>query len=133
MRHRVKGKKLNRSTGHRKALRLNLTLALFEHGRIKTTEAKAKFVRGHAEKLITVAKRGLAKAEVEGNEGRAVHARRIAASRLNNDRVVVQKLFDELAPRYSEREGGYTRILKLGPRKGDNAPMVLLELVDRDA
>ena len=132
MRHRVKGKKLGRSTGHRKALRMNLALALLENERIKTTQAKAQFVRGHIEKLITVAKRGLAKAEETGNEAVAVHARRIAASRLNNDRVVIQKLFDELAPRYADRPGGYTRVYKLGPRKGDNAEMVLLELVDRE-
>lgn len=132
MRHHVKGKKLNRDSGHRKALRLNLSLSLLEHGKIKTTEAKAKFVRGNVERLITVAKRGLAKAEASGDQAAAVHARRIAASRLNNDRVVVQKLFDELAPRYSERPGGYTRIYRLGPRKGDNAEMVLLELVDNN-
>ena len=132
MRHRVKGKKLGRSTGHRKALRMNLALALLEHERIKTTQAKAQFVRGHIEKLITVAKRGLAKTEETGNEAVAVHARRIAASRLNNNRVVIQKLFDELAPRYADRPGGYTRVYKLGPRKGDNAEMVLLELVDRE-
>lgn len=131
MRHQVKGKKLSRTSGHRKALRLNLTLALLTHERIKTTEAKAEFVRGHAEKMITLAKRGLAKAQATGRDEVAVHARRIAASRLNNDRVVVQKLFDELAPRYAERPGGYTRMYKLGPRKGDNAEMVLLELVDR--
>ena len=133
MRHHVKGKKLGRDSGHRKALRLNLSLSLLEHGRIKTTEAKAKFVRGHVERLITVAKRGLAKADESGDQAAAVHARRIAASRLNNDRVVVQKLFDELAPRYAERPGGYTRIYKLGPRKGDNAEMALLELVDYEA
>lgn len=132
MRHRVKGKKLSRNTGQRKALRLSLTLALLEHGRIKTTEAKAKYVRGHVERMITLAKRGLAKAEETGQEEAAVHARRIAASRLNNDREVVQKLFDELAPLYEDRAGGYTRIYKLGPRKGDNADMVLLELVDYD-
>ncbi len=131
MRHQVKGKKLSRTSAHRKALRLNLTLALLTHERIKTTEAKAEFVRGHAEKMITLAKRGLAKAQATGRDEVAVHARRIAASRLNNDRVVVQKLFDELAPRYAERPGGYTRMYKLGPRKGDNAEMVLLELVDR--
>jgi len=131
MRHQVKGKKLSRTSGHRKALRLNLTLALLTHERIKTTEAKAEFVRGHAEKMITLAKRGLAKAQATGRDEVAVHARRIAASRLNNDRVVVQKLFDEIAPRYANRPGGYTRMYKLGPRKGDNAEMVLLELVDR--
>jgi large subunit ribosomal protein L17 len=106
-------------------------LALLTNERIQTTEAKAKFVRGHVERMITLAKRGLAKADETGRTEVAVHARRIAASRLNNDRVVVQKLFDELAPRYKERPGGYTRILKLGPRKGDNAEMVLIELVDR--
>lgn len=131
MRHRVQGKHLNRDTKHRKALRLNLSLALLEHERIRTTEAKADFVRADVEKLITTAKRGLAAAEAQSDPQRAVHARRIAASRLNNDREIVQKLFDVLAPRYAERNGGYTRVLKLGPRKGDNAPMVLLELVDR--
>lgn len=131
MRHRVKGKKLNRDSGHRKALRLNLALALLKNERIQTTEAKAEFVRGHVEKIITVAKRGLAKAEEKSDQAVAVHARRIAASRLNNDREIVKKLFDELAPRYKDRPGGYTRIYKLGPRKGDNAEMVLLELVDR--
>ncbi|GAB4519851.1 MAG: 50S ribosomal protein L17 [Anaerolineae bacterium] len=129
MRHRVKGKKLNRDSGHRRALRKNLMIALLEHGRIQTTEAKADFVRGHVERIITIAKRGLAKAEETQNPAVAVHARRIAASRLNNDREIVQKLFDEIAPRYAERPGGYTRVYKLGPRKGDNAPMVLLELV----
>lgn len=132
MRHRIKGKRLSRDTDHRKALRMNLSLALFEHERIKTTLAKAKFVRGHAEKLITVAKRGLEQAENEDNEQRAVHARRIVASRLNNNREIVQKIFDDLAPHYAERPGGYTRILKLGPRKGDNAEMAILELVNRE-
>jgi large subunit ribosomal protein L17 len=131
MRHRVSGKRLNRDTDHRKALRRNLAAALLQHERIRTTEAKAEFVRGYVEKLITTAKRGIAKAEATSNPQTAVHARRIAASRLNNDRVLVKKLFDELAPRYAERSGGYTRMLKLGPRKGDSAPMVLLELVDR--
>jgi len=132
MRHRVKGKKLNRNGSQRKALRMNLALQLLEKERITTTKAKAQFVRGHVERLITVAKRGLAKAEEKGDEAVAVHARRIAASRLNNDRVIVQKLFDELAPRYEDRPGGYTRIYKLGPRKGDNADMVLIELVDSE-
>lgn len=131
MRHRVQGKKLNRDSSHRKALRLNLTLSLLQNERIETTQAKAQYVRAHIEKIISVAKRGLAKAESTGNPQVAVHARRIAGSRLNNDRNVVKKLFDEIAPRYVSRPGGYTRIYKLGPRKGDNAEMVLIELVDR--
>jgi large subunit ribosomal protein L17 len=133
MRHRIKGKKLNRDSGHRKALRMNLATQLFTHGRIKTTRTKADYVRGFAERLITLAKRGLAKAEATGNEAAAVHARRVVASRLNNNRVLVKKLFDEIAPQYAERPGGYTRIYKLGPRKGDNAEMALLELVDYEA
>ncbi len=132
MRHRVRGKKLGRDSGHRKALRANLIKALVEHERIKTTKSKAQFVRPHMERLITIAKRGLAKAEETGREEVAVHARRVVASRLHNDRVLVQKIFDELAPRYEGREGGYTRVYKLGPRKGDNADMVLLELVDSE-
>ncbi|MCY4537928.1 MAG: 50S ribosomal protein L17 [Chloroflexi bacterium] len=130
MRHRIRGKKLNRSSSHRKALRMNLASQLFDHGRIKTTFHKAKFVQGHAERLITIAKRGLAKAEERGDDLVAVHARRQVARRLNNDRVLVGKVFDELAPLYAERPGGYTRILKLGTRKGDNAEMALIELVD---
>lgn len=130
MRHKVKGKKLNRDSSHRKALRMNLATQLFENGRIRTTRAKADYVRGFAERLITIAKRGLAKAEATGNEAAAVHARRVVASRLNNNRVIIQKLFDEIAPRYQERDGGYTRIYRLGVRKGDNADMALLELVD---
>ena len=129
MRHNKKGKILGRPSDQRKALRLALATALLTHERIETTEAKAEFVRDYVEKLITTAKRGLAHPE----PARAVHARRIAASRLNNDRDLVGKLFDTLAPRYESRPGGYTRVLKLGPRKGDAAPMVLLELVDRDA
>ncbi|MCU0465573.1 MAG: 50S ribosomal protein L17 [Anaerolineae bacterium] len=130
MRHQVAGKKLSRDTGHRKALRLNLTRALLEKERIETTLAKAQFVRSNVERLITVAKRGIDKAKVTNKPEAGVHARRIAASRLGNDRVIVQKLFDVLAPRYEARAGGYTRIYKLGPRHGDNAEMVLLELVD---
>ncbi len=130
MRHRIKGKKLGRNTAQRRSLRLNLAVALFQHGRIRTTLAKAQFVRGHTERLITIAKRGLKKAQAANNPQIAVHARRLAASRLNNDRDLVKKLFDEIAPLYNEREGGYTRIYKLGPRKGDNAEMALLELVD---
>lgn len=127
MRHRVFGKQLGRNGGQRKALRLALATALIQHERIETTRAKADFVRTYVEGLITTAKRGLA----HEDPNRGVHARRIAASRLNNDRELVGKLFDTLAPRYAERPGGYTRIIKLGPRKGDSAEMVLLELVDR--
>ena len=128
MRHRKSTKQLGRNSGQRRALAKSLTQALLEHERITTTEAKAKFVRGKVERVITIAKRGLAHESAE----RTVHARRIVASRLNNDRDLVGKVFDTLAPRYEERAGGYTRIYKLGPRKGDNAPMVILELVDRE-
>lgn len=136
MRHRVAGKKLSRSSGQRKALRRNMVTALFHHERIETTEAKAKAIRGQAEKLITLAKRGLV-AEQE-DPARGVHARRLAAGRL--DRWVTEpdgtrmdilgKLFEDIAPRYMDRPGGYTRVYKLGPRRGDAAPMVLLELVE---
>ncbi len=129
MRHRVAGKKLGRNGAQRKALRLALTRSLLEKERIQTTRAKADFVRGHVEKLITLAKRS----KQHDDPARVVHAQRIAASRLNNDREVVQKLFNTLAPRYENRAGGYTRVIKLGPRKGDAAEMVLLELVDREA
>ena len=136
MRHRVAGKKLNRSSGHRKALRRNLVTALFHHERIETTEAKAKAIRGQAEKLITLAKRGLV-AERE-DPSRGIYASRLAAGRLNRwvtepDGTVVdvlERLFEDIAPRYVDRPGGYTRIYKLGPRKGDAAPMVLLELIE---
>jgi len=136
MRHRVAGKRLNRSSGHPKALRRNLVTALLYHEQIETTEAKAKAIRGQAEKLITLAKRGLAAEQEDASRG--VHARRLAAGRLNRwvtesdgTRVdVLKKLFEDIAPRYEDRLGGYTRTYKLGPRKGDAAPMVLLELVD---
>jgi large subunit ribosomal protein L17 len=97
---------------------------LFRHERIRTTHAKAKAIRGAAEKLITLSKRGIA-----AGEAKVIHSRRLAAARLN-DPEIVKKLFDEIAPRYAERPGGYTRILKLGPRGGDAAEMVLLELVE---
>jgi len=128
MRHRLKGKYLGRNSAQRKALRLSLAIALLQHERIETTRAKADFVRDYVEKLITTAKRGLA----HDDPARAVHARRIAASRLNNDRELVGKLFDTLAPRYQDRAGGYTRILRTYARHGDGADMVLLELVDRE-
>ncbi len=127
MRHRVAGRRLNRSKGHRTALRRTLVTELFRHERIRTTEAKAKVIRGQAEKLITLAKRGLEAEETTPERG--VHARRVAGGRLN-DSEIVRKLFDELGPRYADRPGGYTRIIKLGPRKGDAAPMAVIELVE---
>jgi len=117
MRHRVAGRRLKRSSGHRRALFRNLVTELFRHGRVRTTEAKAKAVRGEAERLITLAKRG------------DLHARR-QVLRTITDAQVVKELFDEIAPRYQERPGGYTRLVKLGPRLGDAAPMVILELVE---
>lgn len=125
MRHKVAGRRLDRHQGARNALRRILVKQLFEHERIRTTKAKALAIRGQAEKLITLAKRGIA-AEEESNQ---VHARRLAASRLE-DAEIVKKLFDDIAPRYVDRPGGYTRILKLGRRHGDSAEMVLLELVE---
>ncbi len=124
MRHQVAGKKLSRSKDQRAALRRILIAQLIEHERIETTQAKALAVRGQAERLITLAKRGIK----EGDD-KMVHARRLAASRLGN-RQAVTKLFDDIAPRYAERLGGYTRIHKLGPRLGDNAEMVLIELIE---
>ncbi len=124
MRHRVAGRKLGRSSGQRTALRRSLITEFFRHERIRTTRAKADAIRGAAERLITTAKRGNAAGDLK-----AVHARRLAAARLN-DPEVVKKLFDEIAPRYADRPGGYTRIVRLGPRPGDAAEMVLLELVE---
>ena len=118
MRHRKDGYKLGRRTQHRWALFRNLLVALFRHERITTTEAKAKAVRGAAEHMITLAKR------------ENLHARRQVLSMVP-DREVVHRLFDTLAARFADRQGGYTRIIKTGTRPGDAAPMVLLELVDR--
>jgi len=117
MRHQRAGKKLGRDSAHRKAMYANLAGALIEHGRIKTTEAKAKAVKPLAEQMITLGKRG------------DLAARRHAISRLRSQDVV-HVLFAEVAPRFAERPGGYTRIVKLGPRHGDAANMVYLELVD---
>ena len=175
MRHRVAGRKLNRSGGHRKALYRNLITDLYRHERIQTTDAKARAIRSRAEKLITLSRRGQAESILElarandeqglaalvqtkrakkllalaqeaqvlsGDEQEAkeseleqtvramgVHARRQAAAQLT-DPEVVRKLFDELGPRYQDRPGGYTRVLKLGFRQGDAAPMALIELVE---
>jgi large subunit ribosomal protein L17 len=117
MRHQKDRGKLSRSASHRKALLMNLSREVITHERIETTEAKAKAVKPDRERLITLAKRG------------DQHARRQAMARLGQDKFVVYKLFEEIAPRYSERPGGYTRILKLGPRRSDSTEMVLLELV----
>ncbi len=122
MRHRVAGKTLSRDKDHREALARNLATQLFLHGAIETTEAKAEFVQAYAEKLITLAKQALE------DPSKQVAARRLAAARLYG-REVVKKLFDEIAPRYRDRNGGYTRIYKLGFRRGDAAPMARLELV----
>ena len=118
MRHRKDGFKLGRLTQHRWALFRNLLVALFRHERITTPEAKAKAVRGLADHMVTLAKR------------ENLHARRQVLAMVP-DAAVVGTLFDTIAARFSDRNGGYTRIIKLGPRPGDNAPMVLLELVDR--
>ena len=124
MRHKVSGKRISRSTGHRKGLRRTMVNQLFTHERIKTTRAKAQAIRGQAERLITLAKKGNA-----AGDAQMVHARRLAAARMD-DPEMVQKLFDDIAPRYEDRPGGYTRILKLGPRYGDSAEMVLIELIE---
>ncbi|HRX02603.1 MAG: 50S ribosomal protein L17 [Anaerolineae bacterium] len=124
MRHRRSGRQLNRNSGQRKALFRNLTKELFTHEVIHTTEAKAKAVRPQAEKLITLAKHGVA-----GSPEYQIHTRRLAQARLN-DPQAVKKLFDTLAPRYATRPGGYIRIVKLGQRKGDGAEMVQIELVE---
>jgi large subunit ribosomal protein L17 len=117
VRHHRAGKKLGRDSAHRKALYSNLTGALIEHGRIRTTEAKAKAVKPIAEQMITLGRRG------------DVHARRLALAYLRSQDVV-HKLFSDVGPRFSQRPGGYSRIVKIGPRPGDAAPMAYLELVD---
>lgn len=125
MRHRVAGRKLGRSTGDRRALYRNLVTDLLRHERIETTEAKARAIRPQAERLITLAKRGLA----DGRPERILHARRLAVARLN-DPLIARKLFEVLAPRYQDRPGGYTRIVKLNQRLGDGAKMAIIELVE---
>ena len=119
MRHRKAGRRLNRTVSHRKALFMNLSQALIKHEQIVTTLPKAKDLAPIVEKLITIAKRG------------GLANRRLAIARLQ-DQALVSKMFDELAERYKERNGGYTRVLKAGYRHGDNAPMAVIELVDRN-
>jgi large subunit ribosomal protein L17 len=119
MRHRKSGRKLGRNTSHRKAMMRNMVTSLFDHEKIKTTDARAKELRKIAEKLITLAKRG------------DLHARR-QVMQFVMDKKVVAKLFERIAPRYLERPGGYTRIIKLGHRAGDNAALSLIELVEEE-
>ena len=124
MRHSVAGYRLGRTKGARIALRRNLIKQFFTHERIKTTKAKAAAIRGEAEKLIT-----LAKNSAGGTDDQKVDARRLAISKLG-DNQIIKRLFDEIAPRFATRNGGYTRVIKLGPRLGDSAEMVVLELVE---
>ncbi|HLA06471.1 MAG TPA: 50S ribosomal protein L17 [Anaerolineales bacterium] len=124
MRHQISGYRLGRSTGARVALRRNLIKQFFTHERIQTTRAKAAAIRGDAERLIT-----LARNSAQGSDAEKVNARRQAISKLG-DNQIIKRLFDEIAPRFATRNGGYTRVLKLGPRMGDSAEMVILELVE---
>ena len=124
MRHRVSGYTLGRTSGQRKALRRILINQLFEHERIRTTRAKALAIRGDAEKLITLARNSASGSDID-----KVNARRRAASKLSNPETV-KKLFEDIGPRYENRNGGYTRMFRLGLRQGDAAEMVLLELVE---
>jgi large subunit ribosomal protein L17 len=119
MNHRKTGRKLGRTSSHRKALFRNMVTSLFEHEQIRTTDAKAKELRGVAERMITLGKKG------------TLHARRQALETIRS-KDVTSKVFDELAERYRERPGGYTRVIKIGQRTGDAAPMSIIELVDRD-
>lgn len=140
MRHRLKGRRLSRDTGERRALRRNMIADLFCHEQLLTTEAKARMLRPAAEKVITLAKRGIANGQE--NPAAEVHARRLAAARISRFRTyededgnltdidVLSKLFDDIAPRYADRPGGYTRLVKVGKRPGDNANMAVLMLVE---
>ncbi len=142
MRHRLHGRRLSRDSAHRKALRRNMISDLITHEQILTTQAKARMLQPAAEKVITLAKRGVASG-VE-NPAAEVHARRLASTRVARYRTVededgsdydidiVQKLFSEIAPRYANRPGGYTRMIKIGKRPGDNAEMAVLMLVEGD-
>ena len=124
MRHQISGYRLGRTTGARVALRRNLIKQFFTHERIRTTRTKAAAIRGEAERLITIARNS-----AQGSDTDKVNARRLVIARLG-DNQVIKRLFDEIAPRFATRNGGYTRMLKLGPRMGDSAEMVILELVE---
>jgi len=141
MRHRVHGRRLGRDSAHRKALRRNMIADLIAHERVITTEAKARMLRPAAERVITVAKRGLAK----DDDAATVHARRIVGKKMARTRVVeddsgarnevdtIKKLFDDVAPRFKDRPGGYTRIIKMGRRPGDAAKMAMIMLIEEEA
>ena len=130
MRHLKRGRKLNRTSSHRKAMRKNMVVALLTHGRIITTLPKAKEMRSPAEKLITLAKHGVA-AKARGDDPHHLHCYRRAISALGGDKVIAKKLFEEIAPGYTERSGGYTRVLRDEKnRLGDNAPRAIFELVE---
>ena len=120
MRHGLSGRKLNRTSAHRKAMFINMSQAVIKHEQIKTTLPKAKELRPIVDRLITLGKRG------------NLHARRQALARLGGDRVLTEKLFTTLAERYNDRPGGYCRVMRAGFRYGDSAPMAVFELVDRD-
>ena len=150
MRHGFAGRRLNRTSGHRDALLINLATALIKHEQIKTTLPKAKELRPYVEQLVTLGKRGAAdlaaynvalaaarddktRTSIERSQkAKNLHARRQALSQLRNDTETVEKLFTTLAPRYAARKGGYIRVLKAGFRYGDAAPMAVIEFVDRD-
>ena len=127
MRHRISGQRLNKSAAHRNSMRRSLMKDVIQYERIQTTEAKARAVRGEIERIITIAKRG----RVTGDAVRLVHARRLVISRIG-DQALAKKVFDDIAPRYVNRAGGYTRMLKLEARRGDAAKQVLLELVEEE-
>ncbi len=124
MRHNVAGYKLGRTGGARNALRRNLIRQLFTHERIRTTRAKAAAIRGEAEKIITIARNS-----ANGTDAEKVAARRLVVAKLG-DNHILKRVFDELGPRFANRNGGYTRVMKLGPRMGDSAEMVMLELIE---
>lgn len=121
MRHGLSGRKLNRTSAHRKAMFVNMAAAVIKHEQIRTTLPKAKELRTVVDRLITLGKRG------------GLHARRQALTRLGGDKKLAEKLFSTLAERYRERQGGYTRVMRAGFRYGDSAPMAIFELVDRDS
>ena len=125
MRHQVAGFRLSRTKDQRTGLRRTMIRQLFDHERIQTTRAKAQSIRGEAEKLITVARNSS-----KGTDTQKMNARRLVTAKLGNDAAIVKKLFDDIAPRYATRNGGYTRMFRMGPRLGDAAEMVLLELVE---